>query len=40
MAPLAELPYPPPAMKLDHPLAPILVAVAAIALLSVMDGAM
>ena len=27
-------------MKLDHPLAPVLVAVAAIALLSVMDGAM
>ena len=29
-----------PAVKLTHPLAPVLVAVAAIALLSVMDGAM
>ncbi len=40
MATLASIPYPRSAMKLDNPLAPILVAVAAIALLSVMDGAM
>ena len=40
MAPVPAFPYSPTAMKVDHPLAPIVVAIAAIALLSVMDGAM
>ena len=40
MAASRPFPYPPDAMKLSHPLAPVFVAVAAIALLSVMDGAM
>ena len=40
MASFLPFPYPPGEMKPDHPLAPVIVAVAAIALLSVMDGAM